>query len=71
MGEIPSGTGIDNQALDFYFDFGFTPSLPQSGTSPQVIFSPKISGLDTFTNTRVESGVEGLDTSGIGGPVVE
>ncbi len=73
LGEIPAGTGVDTGPIDFYFDIGFTPTLTQKNTNPQVIISPKISGIDTFTDVTVESGVSALDTSGAsgGGPVAE
>lgn len=67
LGEIPSGIGVDKDPVDFYFDFGFTPTLTQAGTMPQVIIGPKIGGIDAFTEVQVESGVGALDTSGAGG----
>lgn len=73
LGEIPAGIGIDADAVEFYFDFGFTPSITQKNTIPQVVIGPKISGTDTFTEVVVESGVGALDTSGAagGGPIAE
>lgn len=67
LGEIPAGVGIDTASVDFHFDFGFTPTLTQAGTAPQVVIAPKIAGVDTFTDVQVESGVGALDTSGAGG----
>ncbi|MEN9604371.1 MAG: hypothetical protein RJB39_56 [Candidatus Parcubacteria bacterium] len=67
LGEIPADIGIGKDPIDFYFDFGFTPTLTQKGTTPQIIIAPKISGTDTFTGTTMESGVGALDTSGPGG----
>lgn len=72
LGEIPAGTGLDTDPIDFYFDVGFTPSLTQAGLSPDVILSPTLGGTDSFTGGVVQTSVGAITTAGaLGGDVVE
>ncbi|MES2985987.1 MAG: hypothetical protein V4686_02585 [Patescibacteria group bacterium] len=78
LGDINAGTGIDSAPRDFFFQLGFTPTLPELGKAPTIILSPRISGVDVFTNRRIDRGIDGLNiipTADIGnvgkGSVVE
>lgn len=78
LGDIPAGAGISSPAKEFSFQLGFTPTLTQLGSAPTLIATPRISGVDAFTNRRLERGIDGLtiiptaDTGNVGeGSVVE
>lgn len=62
LGNISAGTGIDTGVppKEFSFQVGFTPTLTQLGATPSLIITPRISGVDSFTNRRIERGVDAL-----------
>ncbi len=67
MGEIPAGTGSEQKPVEFYFEFGFTPSLVQKESEPVVLIGPRIDATDSFTQTTISGGVDGITTAGQGG----
>jgi hypothetical protein len=54
LGDIESGTGIDKAIKEFYFKIGFTPTLTQSGQSPQTIINPTLTATDGFTGEKIQ-----------------
>lgn len=71
LGEIPAAIGLDQAPVEFYFDIGFVPTLTERGTYPKLIFSPKIGGVDSFTERVVESVLSDLNMTGVAGGTVE
>ncbi len=53
LANIEAGTGIDKNTRDFYFVYGFTPSLTQKGQYPTTISSPVITAVDSFTEEKI------------------
>lgn len=71
LGEIPAGTGTDTSPIEFYFDVGITPSLTQKNTTPSVILNPVLGATDSFTETVLQTSLDGLTTEGAGGGDVQ
>lgn len=62
VGKIQANTGILYPAIEAIFQVALTPSPNQLGTSPDIINSAQMSGLDTFTNVTLEAKTEKLNT---------
>ncbi len=60
LGDVSAGTGIDSSPREFSFQVGFTPTLTQVGTAPVLIVTPRISGVDSFTQQRIDRGIDQL-----------
>jgi hypothetical protein len=58
LGDVAAGAGIDAPAKEFAFQLGFTPTLTELGQAPVLIFTPRISGIDAFTQRRIERGMD-------------
>lgn len=77
LGDIPSGTGEDEDPRQFAFQLGFTPTLTEKGKVPNILLQPRIVGLDTFTNRNLVSGddyvdiIPRLDSENTGQGIVE
>jgi len=55
IGDIYAGTGYKTLPKEVQFQVGFTPSLSQVGSSPNVVEGVSLSGLDVFTDTTLKS----------------
>jgi hypothetical protein len=62
VGEVTAGTGYVSDPKQFMFQVALLPSVTQFDTTPVVLTSQKLTGVDTFTNTVVESDTLILDT---------
>ena len=62
IGDVAPGVGITRPASQIDFQVGLTPSISQLNTSPAIISSAEFSGVDTFTNTSIETTDEQITT---------
>ncbi len=61
IGDISQGAGIDMPYREFSFQLGFIPTLTESGSNPDILLSPRISGIDVFTGLRIERTLSGIN----------
>ena len=52
-GAISPGVGYSTRAKEVAFQIGFTPSVPQVGTMPQLVSEATFEGVDAFTGRKV------------------
>ena len=62
VGEVKAGVGIGASPRQISFQIAFLPSLSQVGTNPTIVNSPRITALDTFTNTAIDNKKDTLTT---------
>lgn len=62
VGELKAGTGFSSPAREVFFQVGFSPSLSQIGSSPDIVKLTTINGKDKFTNIILEDRKEPLTT---------
>jgi hypothetical protein len=56
IGAVPARTGYDLPVKEVAFQVALTPSLSQVGDSPILVNDQRLTGLDRFTNTVIETG---------------
>lgn len=62
VGSVPRGSGITGAPREVSFQVSVTPSLSQIDTSPVLVGSQTITGLDRFTNKELQSTAPALTT---------
>jgi hypothetical protein len=62
VGGVPKGTGITGSDREVSFQIGFTPSLSQVNTMPNLINNTTLTGHDDFANVDVRVNKEPLST---------
>lgn len=62
LGDAAPGLGFNSSPREFAYQVSVTPSISQLGQDPIIISKQKISGLDTFTNTVIETIEQALTT---------
>ncbi len=62
VGNLSKGAGVSGLDREVSFQIGFTPSLSQRGSSPNLINSAVLTGHDDFANVDVEVTKGALDT---------
>ena len=62
VGGVPKGTGITTADREVSFQIGFTPSLSQVDTMPNIINDTTLTGHDDFANVNVRVNKTSLNT---------
>ena len=68
LGELKAGTGFENAARQVSFQIGFTPSVSQINSAPQITGRAVLTGDDRFAQTRVDTETPALTTRLPGDP---
>ena len=55
VGSVSAGTGYGRPPTSVSFQIGFTPSVSQVGTKPDLVSAPELTGTDDFTGAVINT----------------
>ncbi len=65
LSTVPAGTGVISTVFEAVFQIGITPSVNQTGQSPEIIKEINFEAVDNWTKQNIEINLPGINTSAI------